>query len=356
MKSYFHKHGKHHHEHHHDSCDQQSHRVLERALKAVLKRHHGSTKHKDVRKAIDELTPHNPTEEPTKSPLFVGDFICHTLPEFPGRIKPKDKSNTDVQYTLGKLSFGMFQPNHLVCTVRSVRQSIRVRCETKSGTFKTYAYPVMMDLTIHAVDPQDGTEVLLPCMVNHDAVCYECPKQPHRMKVIFKGSTLMPSPAVLSHPDLLHVWMTTFEGAYQRAALERNILNKALRGFMTWWFQITHHPTDDEMAANDDRRVHFEMKRCPKGYLDILYMSDTTRITRGNRGTLVVVEPTTTTTTTYLDDIPKAVDGGSVSDLVLEDDSEDSGGGSSESQERQCQLDHGDDEEEAGGSFVEMDM
>ena len=166
-----------------------------------------------------------------------------------------------------------------------------------------------MDLTIHATkkkkpqqqqqqndsdeeeEEEEEEEVLLPCLVSHDAVCYECPNHPHRMKVIFKGSTLMPSGIVLNDPTLLQVWMDTFEGAYHRAALERNILGKALRGFLTWWFQVTHLPSDEEMKSASDKRVHFEMKRCPKGYLDILYMSDTTRITRGNRGTIVVVEP-----------------------------------------------------------------
>jgi hypothetical protein len=69
------------------------HLKLEKQLKILLKKHFGSTKHKEVLKTIDELTPHNPTPEPTKSPLLIGDFICHTLPEFPGRIKTENKEN-----------------------------------------------------------------------------------------------------------------------------------------------------------------------------------------------------------------------------------------------------------------------
>ena len=119
-----------------------SRKKLELSLKKLLKKHYGSTKHKEVRKAIDELTPHNPTEDPTKSPYFTGDFICHTIPEFPGRLKTENKEI--IQYTLGRLSFGVFQPHNLVCTIRSVRQSIQVRLESKTGVFKTYEYPVMM--------------------------------------------------------------------------------------------------------------------------------------------------------------------------------------------------------------------
>jgi hypothetical protein len=265
------------------SSSNDGHLKLESKLKKLLKKHFGSTKNKEVLRTIDELTPHNPTPEPTKSPLLIGDFICHTLPEFPGRIKTENKEI--IQYTLGRLSFGIFAPHSLVCTIRSVRQSVRLRLESKTGKFKTYEYPIMMDLTIHTPCGQD-----LPAIVSHDAICYECPQQPHRMKVTFKGSTLVPSRQVLLDPSLLQVWMDTFEGAYEKAAAQRNLISRTLRSMMAWWFQMTL-PSDEEMQSTRNHSVHFEMKRSPRGHLDVLYMSDTTRITKGNRGTLVVVEP-----------------------------------------------------------------
>lgn len=148
-------------------------------------------------------------------------------------------------------------------------------------------YPLLMDLTIHTPDGRD-----LPAILSHDAVCYECPKQLHRMKVKFQRSTLMPSRNVLNDPSLLDVWMETFENAYQKAALQQNIFSRTLRGMLAWWFQMTL-PDDEEMQSTSDHSVHFEIKRAPKGHLDILYLSSTTRVTKGNRGTLVVVEPVT---------------------------------------------------------------
>jgi hypothetical protein len=257
---------------------------LETSLKKLLKHHHGSTKHKEVRQAIDGLTPHNPTlTDPTSSPHWMGDFICHTIPEFPGRIHNEDPEL--IQYTLGRLSFGVFQPHNLVCTMRSVRQSIQLRRETKTGAFQSFEYPVMIDLTIHTPTGKD-----LPAIVSHDAICYKCPKRHDRVKVVFKGSTLMPSKEVLENESLLQVWMDTFQGAYAKAERERNILSRTLRGMMAWWFQMTF-PDDEEMQRTRDHSVHFEMKRAPKGHLDVLYLSENTRITEGNRGTLVVVEP-----------------------------------------------------------------
>lgn len=264
--------------HNPDACPKK----LELVLKKLLKKHHGSTKHKEVRRAIDELTPHNPTMDPCKSPYWEGDFICHTIPEFPGRIKTDNKEV--IQYTLGRLSFGVFQPHNLVCTIRSVRQSIRVRLESKTGVFKTYEYPVMMDLTIHT---EDGD---LPAVVSHDAVCYECPKTPKRLKVSFKGSTLMPSRDVLTDANLRRVWMDTFQGAYSKAERERNIISRTLRSMMAWWFEMTF-PNDEEFDNAQDHSVHFTMKRAPRGHLDVMYLSANTRITKGNRGTMVVVEP-----------------------------------------------------------------
>ena len=310
---------------------------MEDHLKSVLKDHYGSTKHPTVKAAIDALAPYNPIGAPAESPLLVGDFVCHTIPEFPGRLKQKDKAI--VQYTLGKLSFGVFQPHHLVCTVRSVRQTIRVRTESKTGgTFKTYDYPVLMDLTIHTdgsssssstrsgggtstaktgVDAPTITD--LPAILSHDAVCYPCPDQHHknqRLRVIFKGSTLMPAPCVLRDPRLLQVWVDTFSGAYTKAQAERNILSRSFRDLIAWWFQVTL-PTDEEFAASQNHSVHFELhRRPPRGHLDILYLTPTTRITRGNRGTLVVVEPYDSKTLALQAKAPSFPEEGEAPDLV----------------------------------------
>lgn len=258
---------------------------LEASLKKLLKSHYGSTKHKEVLKEIDNLIPHNPVkdQDPTASSHWEGDFVCHTIPEFPGRLKNEDKSV--IQYTLGRLSFGVFQPHNLVCTIRSVRQSIGVRMQTETGAFRSYEYPVLMDLTIHTVDGQE-----LPAVVSHDAICFKCPKNQQRLKVIFKGSTLVPSQEVLNDTALFQTWQTTFAGAYAKADKERGIISKTFRGMMAWWFQMTF-PDDQQMEQSRNHSVHFEMKRSPKGWLDVLYLSDNTRVTQGNRGTIVVVEP-----------------------------------------------------------------
>ncbi|CAB9522262.1 PAP_fibrillin [Seminavis robusta] len=279
----------------------------EEVVKDLLAKHHGSTKNPQVLAAINDLAAlWKPQHESIgRSSLLEGEFLCHTLPEFPGRIKNSPPGV--VQYTLGRLSFGIFQPRNLVCTVRSVRQSIQSRSGVKDSItgknnrskFQTFDYPICLDLTIHTANGVD-----LPAVMMHSGVCYESPAQrskfPHRLNVTFKGSTLVPAKAVRQDPALLAVWTETFANAYSKAEAERGFLSKTMQSLLAWWFQMVL-PNDEQAAGSADHSVGFEMKRSPRGHLDFLYLSDTLRITKGNRGTLVVVErmdsPTSQTTT-----------------------------------------------------------
>eukprot|EP00966_Prymnesium_polylepis_P054922 1269651-Prymnesium_polylepis.1 len=57
-------------------------------------------------------------------------------------------------------------------------------------------------------------------------------------------------------------------------------------------FTPAHNETNpspkQEMSDGDEMR--YQMTKAPKGYLDVLYLDDELRITRGNRGSLVVCE------------------------------------------------------------------
>ena len=50
-------------------------------------------------------------------------------------------------------------------------------------------------------------------------------------------------------------------------------------------------PSDDE----SNTKFQFNMARSPVGYLDVLYLDEDLRVTKGNRGTIVIVERVTTT-------------------------------------------------------------
>lgn len=255
------------------------------SLAAALRSHKGSTKNPEVMAAVDHLVSLNPARSAVTSPLLLGEFIAHSSPDFPGRLKPEKGQEDVVQYTLGRLSFGIFQPHSLVCTIRSVRNCI-LPCddpELEVDGQKTFVYPISIDLTIHT--PKGD----LPATMCHSALCYVLPEHANRLGVTFSGGSLTPTYQVRSDPEKMAVWEEVFDKAYSKAEEERTFMSSLMQYVFKKVFQLST-PTDEDAKNSAQRSVSFDMKRSPRGYLDILYLDEDVRITRGNRGTIIVVE------------------------------------------------------------------
>jgi hypothetical protein len=122
-------------------------------------------------------------------------------------------------------------------------------------------------------------------------------KQPkNRLGVTFVGGTMCPAHEVRSDSAKLALWKEVFANAYKKAEEERSYISAAMNYIFEWLFKLST-PTDEEAMKNDYTAVSFEMKRCPHGYIDVLYVDEDLRITRGNRGTVVVVARDNTKTT-----------------------------------------------------------
>jgi PAP_fibrillin len=139
-------------------------------------------------------------------------------------------------------------------------------------------------LTIHTPEGVD-----LDAEIRHEALCYEIPENDKRLGVIFLGGSLMPAFGVRSNPELLQTWKTTFANAYKNADEERSYVGRIMRLMMKWWLQLSI-PTDEDAEKCALHSARYEMKRRPKGHMDVLYLDEELRVTRGNRGTLIVVE------------------------------------------------------------------
>jgi hypothetical protein len=131
--------------------------------------------------------------------------------------------------------------------------------------------------------------------------------------VTFTGGTLMPAIETVEDTSKMEVWRQTFDQAYKRADEERSYF-----GWMFYYFvkillglsmtlpgssnggadsdsssspvsttRNISYKTRREIANNS---FHFDMKRSPTGHFDVLYLDEDMRITKGNRGTVVVVE------------------------------------------------------------------
>jgi hypothetical protein len=256
--------------------------VLKTKLKSLLAKYDGSTKHPDVTEVVNELAELNPSQNNCASlSSFLGEFYALTCPNFPGRIIPEKGMEDLVQYSLGRLSFNIFQPQKLVCTLRSVRNPVTSRqgVEGKEDQ-KTFSYPLILDVTIHSPEGD------LPAVLVNEAYCYEHAEVNNRLMVAFTGGTLMPADEMKNDLSKLKLWAKTFEGAYEKADTERSYVGRIFQFIIKLLLGLTI-PTDDSLLKHS---FHFDMKRSPVGYLDVLYLDDDLRITRGNRGTIVVVE------------------------------------------------------------------
>ncbi|KAG7364156.1 plastid lipid-associated PAP/fibrillin family protein [Nitzschia inconspicua] len=106
--------------------------------------------------------------------------------------------------------------------------------------------------------------------------------------VTFTGGTLMPASEIVNDNSKLKLWEKTFEGAYQKADEERSYLAWFLHYFLKLLLGLTM-PSDhkEDILKNT---FHFDMKRSPTGHMDVMYLDEDLRITKGNRGTIVIAE------------------------------------------------------------------
>mmetsp|Transcript_7533 Transcript_7533/g.18825 ORF Transcript_7533/g.18825 Transcript_7533/m.18825 type:complete len:328 (+) Transcript_7533:132-1115(+) len=255
---------------------------LKSKLRGLLAEHNGyfMEEVEDTVKKLSELNPH-PTNC-AQLELFTGDYYTLTTPNFPGRLKTPSGDEDIVQYTLGRLSFNIFQPNELVCTVKSIRNPVHPQYDQYDKTTHTFSYPLIVELTIHTPDGDlDAT------LINR-GFCRPHEDKNNRMMVTFRGGSLIPgNKGTVDDGSMLALWDKTFANVYKKADEERSYLGWIYRYFLKLILGLTL-PSD--AMSHYENAFHFDIKRTPKGFFDVLYLDDDMRITRGNRGTISVLE------------------------------------------------------------------
>lgn len=277
---------------------------LKAELKLLLSKHNGCTKSKEVVELVEKLSAINPVPTNCSNSIhWIGDYYTLSAPSFPGRIV-NDKTSLP-QFTLGRLSFNVFQPNNLVCSIKSIRNPITV-CngnsddESRGGT--TFTYDIILDLIIHTPSDEDSNndqhngiqDSDIEAIMHNTAICYPSPDIDNRIMVTFTGSSLTPKNKNDKAMGLK--WNKNFANAYRKADVERTVFGRLLRGGLKWFLGMTF-PSDAD-SSDEEHVFSFEMKKPMTGYLDILYLDEDVRITKGNRGTIVVADRIKESTTT----------------------------------------------------------
>ena len=239
-----------------------------KALFEALKTSGGDTKNEIVVAAIKKLASLNPNSAPTENgSLLEGNWLLINAPNFPGR---QHDSQGRYVYTLGRLAFNMFEPVGLLVEIERVLQPV---FPTGEGNERTHDIVVEFK-TIDENIPQ------LKGIVKNLAVC--SPKSKDTVEVKFTGGELMP--LEIEEPAQMKQWLAVFAQESQKSQL--SLRERIVSVFVKWMFGISKA---SDMDSKTGKRV-FTMEKSPKGILKVLYLDDELRITKGNRGTVLICQ------------------------------------------------------------------
>jgi len=188
-------------------------------------------------------------------------------------------------------SFGMFKPTTIVCAVDDIVNIVEDVKEEGDDTTtnnkddaiwrQTYTIDVLMK-----IETPNG--IKLPARLTNYGQCF--PTSTDRLSVKFTQGTLKPQFDMgdSSNATLAEAWENTFGNAITKEAEAQGYIGKAgtwIMHKMMWHLMGLEPPTDSA-----DYTQTFKITKPYLGYLDILYIDDDFRVTKGNKNTIVVVE------------------------------------------------------------------
>lgn len=233
-------------------------------VRSALADHEGCTKEAAVAEAIDALAALNPTAAPARSALLSGQWKQINAPEYPLVLGKDEEGNQ--QYTLGRLAFNLFEPKDLVCSISDVMNPLSAR-----ATDETIDYAIEVPLSFSAESGERVRGKLLN-FAECDVVADD------RVSVRFLGGELRPEGEAPCA-----AWTATFGDALQTA-------KRGLGARASGWLMKRMMGLEPPRGMAADGVMAYSMSRAPEGWLDVIFLDDEWRITRGNRGSIVVCE------------------------------------------------------------------
>ncbi|KAG5192920.1 hypothetical protein JKP88DRAFT_260815 [Tribonema minus] len=241
-------------------------------LAKQLQANEGDTKNDAVAVAVDALSKTNPTTDGALQRELLKGAFATTGFNFPdGKRGP-----LGWECTLGRLAFNLFEPTKLPVSITHIVNTLEdVPAERQGDRPGELTYDLVNSFV--ARSPESGVELRGEVAVS--GVCWPDSKDANRLRVAFGAGELRPAQG----QDLAE-WEAVFkprEGKEKpRVPLGKKLTNLMLKLFMGF-----QPPADAGQGVQ-----RYTMNRPPEGYLDILYLDDALRVTRGNRGSIVVVE------------------------------------------------------------------
>lgn len=231
-------------------------------LRQVLKQYNGDTKNPNVMNTINKLSSFQGGEYEEK--LLEGDWLLISAPSFP---QAEQLPDGRFCYTLGRLSFNMFQPTDLKLVIDRVLQPVFPIDNTAQNT-----HNIVVEFTVI-----DNKYPEIKGILRNLGVCET--NEHNRIKFKFTGGVLEPQIDVN-----LNTWKSIF--ANQKLVSKQSFKDKLKAIFLKFIFGLVHSKKMNQETGT----INFEMKRSPKGSLEILYLDEELRITKGEKGTILACE------------------------------------------------------------------
>lgn len=234
----------------------------------VLEEKGGDWRNPAVAEELSRLEEANPTEDSAFSGAYLdADWLQVSRPDYA-------IGDGNTVYTLGKLSFNMYEPKDMKFRVDRTTQVVA----PLTGGNGTRRWDISMDLT--CVDERYPPFRAKMTTYGQISPARDKEGRARRLDVSFTGGDLKPAPG--TDAEMRRSWLHAF-GRAQRE--KRRTLGSLLKNGLLRLMMGLRPPE----SVGEDGTVAFEMRKPPHGYTDILYLDDRLRVTRGNRGSIVAV-------------------------------------------------------------------
>ncbi|MBW4490223.1 MAG: PAP/fibrillin family protein [Trichocoleus desertorum ATA4-8-CV12] len=247
------------------SAETYEQKTAKQALREALMAYEGNPKHQAVAAAIEHLNRLNPIATLADyEALMDGEWLLISAPNFPDGERQPDGTYV---YTLGRLAFNLFQPTSLRVVIDRVLQPV---VPIDNGQQRTH--DIIVEFTTQAKDipPLQG-------IIHNFGICQVIDDK--TLSVQFTGGALVPK-----HLDQMEMWQAVFGN--QSKSEKRRFKEKVMSKVANLLLGIIPPQGMDHQTG----KVSFTMQRSPKGRLTLLYLDEELRITRGERGTVLVCE------------------------------------------------------------------
>lgn len=298
--------------------------LLKEKIVEVLQKTGGNTSTTEFQRCLEQLQavyaiqPNNTTATSSN-----GTWLTLSKPNYSECLGRNEHG--EYLYSLGRMSFDMFRPTHLKCSIRAVMNNIRVMDpRSKPQSFPSRLakqlkehrhnldnpirhYDIVVAFTIQANQTRRGTkptgdsnEFVIPrpirgLMTNHGYMVDD-PDNPNRSSIWFSGGSIEVQDEIAD----AEIWKQIFDESLaprrDTAATANMLAAQLLLGAHTSTSSTSivasANPNEDCQVEETVPIMSYFFKRPIGGhgevYCDVLYVDETLRITQGHRGSIFV--------------------------------------------------------------------